>query len=134
MTVESRQGGNSLTRPWVTAAALAALFVALEGLMAGVYLLVFFAREGDQIQDRWEIFGNEWWRYALYALLGLAAAYVLRQAARSGLSPAWPTLIVRTAILYVPVSLAMSFLTALLFAVTHDHDLPLYFFGLEVLG
>lgn len=121
-----------MTKPWVTAGALAALFVALEGLVAGLDLLVFFARAGEQIEDRWDLFADEWLRYLLYALVGLAAAYVLRLAARGEVSFEWPTLILRAVILYVPVSLVVTFVVGFVFALAHDFSFQ--FLGFEVLS
>lgn len=132
MTALSPQLERALTRPWSTAAALAALFVALEGLMSGVNLFAFFARADDQIEDRWDLFGDEWLRYVLYLLIGLAAAHVLQLAVRSEVAHEWPPLVLRAVILYVPVSLVISFVVGLIYAVAHN--LPFDFLGFEVLG
>ncbi len=132
MTVVTSQLGRTLTHPWASAAAVAAVFVALEGLMAGVDLVVFFARAGEQIEDRWAILGDDWLRYALYLIIGLAAGYILRLAARGEVTHEWPTLMLRAVLVYLPVSLVLNFAVAFMYAVTHD--LPLHFFGLQVLG
>ena len=78
---------------------------ALEGLMAGVDLVVFSARAGEQIEDRWAILGDDWLRYALYLIIGLAAGYILRLAARGEVTHEWPTLMLRAVLVYLPVSL-----------------------------
>lgn len=132
MTALSPQLERSLTRPWATATALAALFVAFDGLLAGANLFVFFARAGDQIGDRWEIFWDDWLRYVLYLLIGFAAACVLRLAARGEISQAWPTLILRAVIVYVPVHLVVTFVVGFIFALTHD--LGFDFLGFQVLS
>ena len=132
MTALSPQLERTLTRPWSTAAALAALFAALEGLMGGVNIFLFIASFGDELGPRLDILGQEWLRYSLYALIGLAAAYVLRLGMRSDVAHAWPTLVVRAAILYIPVSIVITFLVAFTYALAHDLSFP--FLGIEILG
>jgi hypothetical protein len=132
MTALTPQLERTLTRPWSTAAALAALFVALEGLMGAVNMLVWVGSYSDEIDERLDILGTEWLRYLVFALVGLAAAYVLRLAARSEVTYAWPTLVLRAVILYVPVAIAITFVVAFIYALAHDQSFQ--FFGFGVLG
>ena len=133
MTQLTPQIERTLTRPWATAAALAALFVALAALMDAINLLVFFGSDsGFGLGDRLESIGDEWLRYATYLVIALAAAYVLRLAARSDISQAWPTLVLRAVIVYVPVSIVATFVAAFIYALAHDLSFP--FLGIEVLG
>lgn len=133
MTALSPQMDRVLTRPWSTAAALAALFVALQTLMGAIDLMVFFGpSSGFGFGDRLETIGDEWLRYVVYMVIGLSAAYVLRLAARSDIPLAWPTLVLRAVILYVPVSIVATFVAAFIYALAHD--LSFHFLGMEVLG
>lgn len=132
MTAISPQMERTLTRPWSTAVALAALFVALEGVMSGVRVLLLFWGEGASWSLRWEILRDEWSIYAAYLVIGLAAAYVLRLAARGDSTGGWPTVVLRAVLVYLPVSLVLSFVAFFIYAVSHD--LPLRFLGIEVLS
>ena len=133
MTSPTPQLERTLTRPWSTAVAVAALFVALEGLMGAINLMVFFGSSSDvDFGERLGIIGDEWLRYVVYAVVGLAAAYVLRLAARSEIATAWPTLVLRAVIVYVPVSVLITFVVTLIYALVHDLSFP--FLGIQVLG
>ncbi len=133
MTAQSVRAERTLTRPWVVAAAVAALFVALEGLSAGVRLMIFFVSgSGFDSHQRWEILRSEWSIYLAYLVIGLAAAYALRLAAREDSISPWPPLLLRAAVLYVPVAITLTFAVSFLYAATHG--VPLRFLGFEVLS
>jgi hypothetical protein len=135
MSVLSPQVEHTLTRPWATATAVAVLFVAIEDLAAAIGLLIFFVSPGVDFGDgslRWEIVRDEWSIHLTFLLIALAAAYVLRLAARSDIHQAWQQLVLRAVIVYVPVSIALNFVVGLVFALIH-HD-PFRLFGIEILG
>lgn len=122
-----------MTKPWVTAVALAALFVALDGFSFIVGLGVFHPGSPS---DYWslmeEILRNEWPRHVLNLVIVVTAAWLLWLAARSSEQLSWPTLVVRALIVYVPVLVVVQAATGVLYFA--KDGVPLYLFGIEILG
>lgn len=134
MTVEATPAERLRTRPWITAAALAASFIALEGLTNNVVGAASFPGEGFGPDSMlWEVLRTEWVIYLTYVAIGLVGALVLRLAVRSGSAEPWQRLVLKTVIVFVPVSMVVNLVIQLVYSFTHDHAL-VYFFGFWVIG
>lgn len=122
-------------RQWLLGGAVALMFVGLVGASQIVSLFAFFVHPGETFGDRfsilWDIVRAEWGVYLAYGVVAAAAGYLVWKlrgdyAARD----LWPV-VWRAAVVYVPVSIVVTFCIALGSALIHDR--PLFFLGFEVL-
>lgn len=125
-----------LTRQqWLLGAAVAALFAGVVGASQIVPLLAFLVHLGEGFGDRssmvWDALRSEWGIYLAYGAVAAVAGYVVWRLRDSAARVLWPVLW-RAVVLYVPVSLVVTFCIA--FASALIHDRPMIFFGFEVLG
>lgn len=129
----TQQVERALTRPWGAATVVAAVFVALERLAADVDLFVFwrgslFGGDGDP----WDFLRSEWSLDLTFLVVGVVAGYVLWRAAQAGITYAWPSLILRAVIIYIPTRIVLYAVIGFIWALTHGRDFEI--FGLQLLS
>jgi hypothetical protein len=131
MTSRTEQIGRTLSRPWVSASAVAAVFVALERVGANVALLVFWrGSPGDE--GLWHAVWSGWSIDLMFLIVGVAAGCALWRSAQAGISHDWPTLVIRALIIYIPTRIVMYAVIGFIYALAHGHNF--YVFGLHLLS
>jgi len=123
------------TRPWVAAGAVAFVFVGLHGLWSALVTMSFAISGGGTFGDwsiRSEMLKSEWGTDLTYAGVLAGAGFVLRVAARSGVTFAWWTLLWRSVVLYLPAHVLVVLVLSIGAVVIHGG--PLYLFGVRVIS
>ncbi|MFI5428969.1 hypothetical protein [Aeromicrobium sp. UC242_57] len=125
-----------MQRQWLLGVVVSALFVGLEGVSRIFSLVAFAVHIGEGLGDRLSVVGDvlreEWGVYLAYGVVAAIATYLLWR-----LREAWTvrdlwSVIWRAVVVYVPVSIVVTFFIALGSALIHDR--PMFFFGFEVIG
>lgn len=135
METVTLRGERVSQRNWLLGAAVAVMFAGLAGASQIVSLLAFFVDPGEAFSDRfsilWDIVRDEWGVYLAYVVVAAAAGYLVWKLREEYTArDLWPV-VWRAAVVYVPISIVVTFCIAVGSALIHDR--PLFFFGFEVL-
>lgn len=128
-----RSGERVQIKPWLLAVAVAALFIGLSALWSFVSILVFAPQGlGSVLTLMGDVLRDSWGTYLTYVALAAAAAWLLWQERVSSSAVDMWSLLWRSAVVYLPVSLLVCLAISVGAALIHGG--PLYFLGVEVFG